>query len=493
MITIQQKYRPGAMCPDAIYSKTGQAEYDDNPLIAALDPTWTTVKLNQATTWWPTFSEVDRQREPEEREERVKRLGYSFQLLAHHVPVFKAVLANVRNGLVGRDKFVHRHTDDIHRAAEEFAKKIMADESSTGSCSTPPTIGSKSLLLSGLPGTGKSAFVERVTSILPPVIMHRDRRFPCTQVVRLRVVAQQDWSSRALAEAILTEVDLVTKMHYVAAAQRRGGGRASLFNYMIQIMLAAHNHALGLLIVDEVQLLASNREMLSFILNFSTLVGVPLLLVGTPRSRDLMQTDLHYMRRSEGYVDTEFRPFEFPSMSEAEYEAMLADPLAPRDPWTDSIEAWWPLQLTARFTPLTYKISKAYHRYCRGLIDYAIKLFVAAQILRIGTEADYLDVDAFKDAYFSCFKTSLPYLESLGDKCSFDLDKFADFKAMRVSEVAATAAKIRNEKRVEDERRLLQSEREKGRRNKPPGDSVAPKPDPVDPNDLPEASADEFL
>jgi hypothetical protein len=78
----------------------------------------------------------------------------------------------------------------------------------------------------------------------------------------------------------------------------------SRFNYLMQFNIAAHNHGLGALFVDEVQLLKNNESLLNFVLNFSTLVGVPLVMAGTPSSRDLMRGDPRFMRRAESIIET---------------------------------------------------------------------------------------------------------------------------------------------------------------------------------------------
>lgn len=473
------------------------AKYEDsrepdgcNPLIAALQWHWTREMIGSAMTWWPNdCDDKMRKKGPEEREDAVRALAHCFETIPDYLDLVKEILAMIRFGLRGRDRRVHAFTAEI----VEMTYSLF----SSGRLAPPPEATGKTILIWGPPGTGKTTFLCRFGVLLPQILDHitfEGRPWPCRQIIYIRVVAQRNWTDRALAMAILEEFDRVAGSNYMAEAERRGRkGSGTLHSFLLTFNLAAHNHGLGILFLDEVQLLADNQTILNFILNFNTLVGVPLVMAGTPSSQKLMKTDPRFMRRADGSADSEFKRFLFPAMSASEYNAMISDPNGERDPWTLFAEALWPNQYTEKYVPLTYEISFTLNYYSCGLIDYAIKLFIAAQLMRIGSKSDLLDITAITEAYFACFKTSMGYLEALREGRMLDLRQYEDFKGVDLQKIAVEAARARGEARNRSaDTRLEEARRQHQAKKDAATPKTKPKASPVDRADLPEASPDEY-
>lgn len=474
------KYEPGVFHVEAKYTETGKSWEVRNPLIAALQLDWSRESVASIMTWWPVVTEEDISLDVDKREVSIRELAYCFETTEQHLDLAMEILTMIRFGYRGRDRFVHGFTAEIEKWAE------MASEGRR--IAPPPHAKGMTLLIWGLPGTGKTTFLMRLSVLSPQVIDHiafGKRPWPCRQIVYLRVVVQRKWTDKDLAIAILEELDRVAGHDYSADALQRGGTARS---FLRTFNMAACNHGLGCLIVDEVQLLADNDALLTFILNFNTLVGVPLVLAGTPSSVDVMRAEPHYMRRADSTVDPEFKPFVFPTVTEAEYNAMLADANAPRDPWTFLVEGFWNIQFLKKRTPLTYALSFALHYYCVGVLDYAIKLFIAIQLLCVGTDKEELNTDVIKLAYFTCFKTSIPYLEALRECRWADLSRHNDFKNTTLDAIARAVAEVRAKQRNQDAnaRRNEAIRRSAQKRAAPEG------PKPERPNPINEAERDEY-
>jgi energy-coupling factor transporter ATP-binding protein EcfA2 len=478
------KYPPGERLVRAIYSSGQDREFDSNPLISALQVEWTSELIAQAMTWWPEYSPALQKHPAEERETYAHRLVGCFETLPEHLAIVKAILRAIKFSLIGRDRYVHAFTAQIRgQSAQLSGERRLAP---------PPDFEGMTILLYGLPGNGKSTLLRRLEVLLPQIIDHatfHGNKWPCRQVVFIRVAVKQNWTDRALAQSILEEFDRVAGSTYARDAEFKG--RASLYTFLLQLNLAAHNHGLGAIFVDEVQLLANNETLLNFLLNFNTMVRVPLILVGTPASQKIMQSDPRFMRRADGVIDPEFKRFDFMKCDEAAYNAMLADH-SQRDRWTHFVEAFWDLQYTQTFAPFSYKLSFTLHYFSCGIIDYAIKLFVAAQLIRIGSSKDELDEDAFKEAYFHCFKTSMDYLEALREGRTMDLRKYEDFARIDMKELTLNAAKARHEVRMKAEQNRLAEQRKEKKRSKRDQSSKTSPPDPVGQDELPEAPMNEF-
>lgn len=474
------KYEPGRHHVKAIYTDAGKSWEIRNPLIAALQLEWTRELIARIMTWWPTVTDADRAASVDEREVSIRELAYCFESTSQHLDLAQEILAMIRFGYRGRDRFVHGCTSEI----ESWSDKLRDGRK----ISPAPHAKGLTLLISGLPGTGKTTFLTRLSVLLPQVIDHIEfgkRPWPCRQIVYLRVVVQLGWSDKNLAIAILEEFDRVAGTNYSAEALRRGGTAPA---YLRTFNMAACNHGLGALMVDEVQLLENNRALLTFILNFNTLVGVPLVLAGTPDSVEVMRTEPHFMRRADSNIDSELKPFAFPTVREEEYNAMLADENAPRDSWTFFLEGFWDIQFLGNRARLTHELSFAMHYHSVGILDYAVKLFIACQLLCLGT-TECFDKETIKQAYLMCFKTSLPYLEALRERRWSELRHLKAFKTVGIDIIARQAAATRAAQRNRDaDARREEALRMNGKRR------VTPRgPKPERPEAIPEADRDEYI
>ncbi len=486
------KYPPGARHVSAIYS-TNLGAYENNPLIAALQPSWDAEQIAGSMTWWPNHDASCHALTPSIRAEMLMELQDGFETLPQHVAIMSAILGAMRRCCFGREAYVHGHTESI------LARAVAPEGQHCNGVRIAGT--SNSMLIHGLPGTGKSSLMMRMSALLPQLIDHTEfqgKPWPCRQVTFLRVAVQQNWTDKALAQAILEEFDRVAGTNYTERLNAKGN--ASGYAYLMKFGLAANNHGLGMLILDEVQLLKSNTTLLNFVLNFSTTNNVLLVLVGTPSSVEIMREDPRFMRRAETVFDPELKRFEFPAISAAQYDAMLLDPMAEADLWTWFVQAFWPRQFTAKPVALTHALSLLLHHLSAGITHYAVSIFITAQLLRIGTEKDYLDEDALKEAYVVSCSTSMEYLEDLRKSRWERLKKYADFSHVSFHEIAQQAAAKRQakvEKETRDKLAMARREAEQSKRKRQLNDGqkpdAKPAPKPVGDDDLPRATRTDFL
>ncbi len=248
----------------------------------------------------------------------------------------------------------------------------------------------------------------------------------------------------------------------------------------------------SVLIVDEVQLLKNNESLLNFAFNFANTNKVLLVMVGTPESVTVLEENPRFMRRAEAPFDTELQQFAFPNCTKEEYNANLANPNWLPDPWTWFLLSFWDRQFTSRHAPLTYDFSLELHSDAVGIPSYAVKLFAAAQLKRIGTSRDWLDSDALKEANTACTKVSKAYLDALREKNYLILKRYADFNGIDWKAIATKAA----ETKPTANKNTAPSPAPSPSPAQPvvaKKDAPKAKPLPVDPADLPRAPEKEFL
>lgn len=68
----------------------------------------------------------------------------------------------------------------------------------------------------------------------------------------------------------------------------------------------SNHHAIGLLVIDEIQHLSVNKsggaeKMLNFFVTLVNTVGLPVVMVGTPKARFIFEGDLRSARRGAGF------------------------------------------------------------------------------------------------------------------------------------------------------------------------------------------------
>lgn len=477
------KYQPGQHRVNAIYS-TDIEEDGKNPLIAALQPTWSTEQIAGALSFWPKHEPACHAWSPDKRLTWAAKLVRGFETMPQHVEILKGVLNQMQECYVGRDRYVHGHTEQIR---ENAARMMDCEDSGVDMGSA-----SNSLLIHGLPGLGKTKLMQRIGALVPQVIDHvafGDRRFPCRQVTHLYVAAQQGWTDKALAQAIVLEFDRVAGTNHSAELLKNRS--SSAFSYLMQFSLSANNHGLGVLIIDEVQSLRDNASLLNFIFNFSITNKVLLVLVGTPESVEVLQQSPRFMRRGETTFDTELKPYSFPKVDKEAYHAMLQGASAP-DPWTWFLLSFWHRQFMSQSTALTYELSSTLFDQCVGIPNYAVKIFVAAQQARIGSNRDYLDVDALKEGYRIACRLSAPYLEALRNGEVLKLRQYADFAGTSLEEIAgANAAKAKAQK-TKDQNSQPPAPPVPKQQPRSKGEAKA-KPDPVNVEELQRAAGNDFL
>ena len=151
--------------------------------------------------------------------------------------------------------------------------------------------------------------------------------------------------------------------------QRFAASQRATTDLMIpQMALLARRHSLGVLVIDEIQNISAaksggTQKMLNFLGHLMNSIGVPVVLVGTQESIDILSSELMLARRNTG-----------------QQGMVLMDHLnKDSKDWELFINGIWRYQWTKEFTELTPELSEVLNDESFGIVDVAVKLFVAAQ------------------------------------------------------------------------------------------------------------------
>lgn len=222
-----------------------------------------------------------------------------------------------------------------------------------------------SFALIGDPGMGKTVTTLNTLAAIPQKALP-DTDYHVVQVVHLRVDCPTSSGRRQFCLNAVTVLDEILGTTYI---KELGNPRLPVEFLMLQLSHLMTLHAVGLLIVDEIQHLLTVKEgpkpLLNFLVTIQNTLGVPVMLIGTNEARPLLAKAFRQARRASG-------------LGQPNWHRMRRD-----EEWEDWLEDVWTYQWTSEETPLTKEISEVVYDESQGILDIAIKLFILAQLRAI--------------------------------------------------------------------------------------------------------------
>jgi hypothetical protein len=338
-------------------------EYRDNPFIAGLPPLLSAPESWQALADPPIHREEERQYAPHLRAHCILRLTRYFEPLTQHLQLQEAFSTTLRQGYISRNPLT---TDYIHRLQDGYDRVVQRDLSA-GRHRVRSTATSFALI--GCSGIGKSTAIERLLELYPQIIAH-EAPFSLQQVVWLKLDCPYLGSPKQLCISFFKAVDDLLGTNYLA---KHGDTRISIDAMMVQMAHVANLHAVGTLIIDEIQHLRQAKStgadaMLNFLVTLVNTIGIPVIIIGTLGALPLLQGDFRQARRASGHG------------------SLIWERIEPGPAWDHFIERMWRYQWTRVATPLTDEIRAALYDESQGILDVVIKLFMLTQlrVLQLG-------------------------------------------------------------------------------------------------------------
>jgi hypothetical protein len=230
----------------------------------------------------------------------------------------------------------------------------------------------KCMRVSGITGLGKTYELLRALEQLPKTFVHGHSSTAdwnhMTQISWLYVAMSHDGSLGGLLLQILVEVDARAGTRY---AEDPGLTRLSNEKLAVHVGIILNNHAVGVLVFDELQgrnFAGGNRGGLAAtfflrLLNF----GIPLVLMGNPLGMDALDRFSQDMRRVGSAGNIEMHP-----MTKDEFD--YTDVLAP---------ALWRYDIMPQPCEVDDKDGAILFHFCGGIRSYGARIRVASQRLAL--------------------------------------------------------------------------------------------------------------
>ncbi|EPB6720907.1 AAA family ATPase [Vibrio fluvialis] len=390
---------------EAVYADPGLERYRGNPLIEALPPIMDLQQFKAKLAGKVAFNPGDCYEQGHIRAHQVSALlDEFFQPLSFHRQLEEKISIMIRGGYVGRNIA----DGSLNKKMQEGYRRIMAGAIDNFRFSQSNST-AKSLSLIGCSGSGKSITINRILATYPQVIYHPEYNF--IQMPYLRIECPSDGSLKSLCLNFFREVDRALGTGYEEKYARKRHGKEVLLSLMGQV---ATQRAVGVLVIDEIQRLTLRRSvskeaMLEFFVALVNVIGVPVVMVGTPKARPIFEMELQAGRRSAGFGSLFWDPIP--------RETGKRDPdtgKMRKTEWQKFTDGLWKYQwLTRRDEVLSDEIRDCWFELSQGVLDIVVKLFVLAQMRAISTGLERITVKLLRTVYEQELKPVHPMLDAL--------------------------------------------------------------------------------
>lgn len=389
-------------------------EYAANPLIAALKPIPSTADIIRTLERRPPFAEHERRLPGHIRRHCVLRLVEWFEPLQHHVVHAERMDMMIRTGYRGRNPLESAFAAQLAQRADAIQTGGAIASPFRTSAST-----ARAVALLGASGMGKSATTDNVLNGYQQVIRHSgaDGGPTLTQIVWLKVECPSGGSLRTLCLYVLQEMDRLLGTSYVLKANK-----SNIDTLQLSLAQKLQIHAVGVLVIDEINYLSAARLEKERVINFLTsivnMTNVPLLLIGTLEGIGVLTDTFRNGRRGSGIG------------------SILFERLERDETWTFFLESMFRYQWTKDQVPLDDELSKTLWNESQGIIDIVVKIFMLSQLrlIAIGETTgrpERLSCELFKNIARTDLALTRPMLDALRSGNPKEIARYGDLRSLQ--------------------------------------------------------------
>jgi len=402
---------------NAEYKKTGVKRYDGNPFIEALPSILEPRDIISVIGDDVCFSESDKRATATIRSHMLVGLMNSFfQPIARHIQLENRLSMMLREGYVGRNIA----DQNLNKKLQEGYKRVKNSEISTFSYKNNESTAT-SLAFIGASGSGKTTTINRILGSYPQSIYHPKYNF--TQIAYLKIDCPHDGSLKSLCMHFFRAIDKVLDTNY---EKKYGQKRNSIENLIPLMGQLANHHAIGVLIIDEIQHLSIGKsggaeKMLNFFVTLVNTVNLPVVMVGTPKARFIFEGDFRSARRGAGLGSI------FWEQMKEEPNYIDSNGNVQKSEWNAFTDKLWRYQwLTNADITLSDEIRSKWYELSQGILDIVVKLFVLAQFRAIDSGLERITVKVLEKTFTEDLKPIHPMIAALQSGIPNRIAEFSD-------------------------------------------------------------------
>jgi hypothetical protein len=236
--------------------------------------------------------------------------------------------------------------------------------------------------------------------LYPQIIIHNrynNQPFNFAQIVWLKMDCPFDGSIKGLCINFFQAVDDLLGTRYY---ENYASGRPTVDELLPHMARVASMHSIGVLVIDEIQHLSQAKsggssKMLNFFVQLINTIGLPVVLVGTYKAISVLSGEFRQTRRGTGQGD------------------LVWDRMKKDDAWDWFLECLWPYQYVRNPSLLTPDLNQALYDVTQGITDFAVKVYMLAQIPAITSGEEYLTPQGIHLTAQESLRMALPILKAL--------------------------------------------------------------------------------
>ena len=360
-----------------------------NPCIEALNPVISDTELTKKLLRKPAFKRPDINLPSHLRRQSLAIIEEVYTPLPHVLRLGRSVDDTMRCGLMNRNPMAIGYWNEDAKQWQPRVRSIghqpITGINFGGEGGLGKTITVKNLL-------GQQQQVIRHTTYKPacyaeakrmPGLEHlkESQPFPHVQLTYLFVECSPSYAPTAMAQAIFTAADeALGNTDYTTRY-----GKGNLPTLERNAFRLARNHSLGILVVDEVQRIIACKSTINFLISLNNVMKVPIMFVGTKESIAMFESDPSLARRGN-------------KMGDHKWERMDWNKEEGKKSWTLLMKTLWPYQVLRDIGDLTDEICKEFWEGSKGIPDYGVKLFRAAQCRALDSKIENLTPEVIRSA-----------------------------------------------------------------------------------------------
>lgn len=388
---------PKVLPVKAIYRDQEIDEFRGNPLLETLPPILSEKVAIEVLSKYPEYSEDNMNLPPEVRIQLPQRLKKYFQPFIKHFDLERKFSAALRWGYVDRNPLAIQDVERLQNWYQDIQQGIIRP-----SVIADAETSSLGLTMLGISGIGKSSALNRIISYYPQHIIHTEykgKTLTLSQLTWLKLDCPPDGSLRALCLKFFQLVDHILGTNYFQ--QYTPAKKMTAASMLPAMGIIAYTHRLGVLVIDEIQNLSvahsgGAEEMLNWFVSLVNEIGVPVVLIGTPKAEPILQDEFRKARRGSGQGD------------------LYWDRITDMDDWTLLIEGMWDYQWTKTQVPYIEEFAQVLYEESQGIVDIAIKLFMLAQCQAIAAGGkEMITPEVIRNVSKKSLRLVKPMLEAL--------------------------------------------------------------------------------
>lgn len=405
---------------NARYIRQMEPTFKDNPLIEALPPIKPFPKAYSDLFRPPIYSEEERTRDSEYRFQAIYRLQNYIKPMTKNIEVEKMMATIIRQGYVTKNiatpEFVEKLRMTSSCLIDDAEREKLKD--SVCICRNDANQSSGCLIM-GPSGGGKSTAVKNTLSYYPQIIRHvgTDDKYLFTQISWLKIDCSYNGSIKGLCQKFFAEMDKLLGTNYL---KKHGNVRTGIDSMITAVAHLSLKHALGVLVIDEIQHLNNKKgeESLNFFVSLMNEINLPIVYIGTYKlSKTLFGKDFRHARRAMGFIDIDWG-------------------FIPNDEeWNYFIKDLWKYQWLKKKNHLNKAIKDLLYEETYGITDRVIKLFMACQAEAIMSEEEEINEGIIKRVVKTHFVLTKDMMDALKSKNVDNLLPYDDLNSPHIREI----------------------------------------------------------